>query len=205
MNSARVTIVPILIIIGLLSGCATKVQNTTQNYNWLERQQHISAINEWTVKGRIGIKTPDQGFSSSLSWQHQPKQQLFRIYGAFGQTYAELNQSEDKATLELSDKEIYESNDVENLLLQVLGYPLPIEHLKYWVFGLPYPGNDSDLSFDKLDRLQTIHYQQWKISYKKYKRFASFDNQYLPSKVKVTNGDVTLNLSLRNWTMDSNL
>ena len=205
MNRIRLHLISILVITGLISACATKVPSKPQDSNWLERQQHISTIKEWSVKGRIGIKTPDQGFSSSLSWQHQPKQQLFRIYGAFGQTYAELNQSEDKSTLELSDNEIYESNDVESLLHRVLGYPLPIEHLEYWIFGLPYPGKDSVLSFDKIGRLQTIQYQQWEISYKKYKRFSSFDNQYLPSKIKVSNGDVTLRLSLRNWTMDSNL
>ncbi len=205
MNRIRLHFISILIISGLVSACATKTPTEPRNNSWLERQQHISAIDEWTVKGRIGIKTPDQGFSSSLSWQHQPKQQLFRIYGAFGQTYAELNQSEDKSTLELSDNEIYESNDVESLLHKVLGYPLPIEHLEYWIFGLPYPGKDSVLSFDKVGRLQTIQYQQWEISYKKYKRFSSFDNQYLPSKIKVSNGDVTLRLSLRNWAMDSNL
>ncbi|MCP3674955.1 MAG: outer membrane lipoprotein LolB [Gammaproteobacteria bacterium] len=205
MNRIRLHFISILIISGLVSACATKTPNEPHDNSWLERQQHISTIDNWTVKGRIGIKTPDQGFSSNLSWQHQPKQQLFRIYGAFGQTYAELNQSEDKSTLELSDNEIFESNDVESLLYHVLGYPLPIEHLEYWIFGLPYPGKNSVLSFDKIGHLQTIQYQQWEISYKKYKRFSSFDNQYLPTKIKVSNGDVTLRLSLRNWTMDSNL
>ncbi len=126
MNRIRLHFISLLIISGLVSACVTKTPSEPQKYNWLERQQLISAIDEWTVKGRIGIKTSDQGFSSSLSWQHQPKQQLFRIYGAFGQTYAELNQSEDKSTLELSDNEIYESKDVESLLHKVLGYPLPI-------------------------------------------------------------------------------
>ena len=202
MKFARLIIFSLFV---LLSACAGKPLNTVVDNNWQLRQQQMSKIEQWTVKGRIGVKTPEQGFTSNLSWQHLSDKQQFRIYGSFGKTYAELIQSATGATLELSDKEIYQSTDVEQLLHQVLGYPLPIEHLEYWILGLPYPGNDSDLTFDKSGHLQTISYQQWKISYKKYKRFASFDGLYLPSKITVTDGEVTLRLSLRDWSMDTNL
>jgi len=206
MNLFRLSRLPVsILLLILLSACASKSPSTQPENNWLQRQQLIKSIDKWTVKGRIGIKTPEEGFTSNLSWQHQADKQQFRIYGSFGQTYADLVQTDSKSTLELSDNQIYTSSNVEELLYQTLGYPLPIEHLEYWIMGLPYPGKDSKLDFDKLGYLKTIDFQQWNISYKKYKQFESFDNHYLPSKISLTDGVVTLRLSLRDWSKSTDL
>ena len=183
----------------LLSACAGKINQPISEINWQQQQLRLKTIDRWTVKGRIGVKTPELGFTSNLSWQYQDDKQQLRIYGSFGQTHAEITQSENEATLEIPDKEIYRSNDIENLIVNVLGYPLPIEHLKYWILGLPYPGNNSRLILDEQGMPQTINYKQWEISYSKYKLFNDFDNLYLPSKIMITDGKVKLRLSLREW------
>ena len=189
----------------LLSACAGRPQLQISEIDWKTQQLRIKTIEQWTVKGRIGVKTPDQGFTSNMSWQYQDHKQHFRIYGSFGQTHADIIQSENEATLEIPDKEIYRSNDIENLILNVLGYPLPFEHLKYWIRGLPYPGNHSELTFDERGLLQVINYKQWKISYSKYKPFNDFDNLYLPSMIMITDGKAKLRLSLREWRQSSGL
>jgi len=200
--------IPFIIISTLLSlflsSCVTKPPGMEGLNNW-QQQQQIHAINNWSVKGRIGVKTLDNGFTSNLYWQHQPDKQTFKIYGSLGQTYAELQQNLNTTKLMLSDDKTYESTDADTLIREVLGYSLPIEQLQYWILGLPYPDGENDLTFDELGFLKSIHFQQWQISYKKYQQFDAFGDLYLPSKITITDQQVTLRLSLRNWSRKSSL
>ncbi len=182
----------------LITACVSR-PTTPVEINNMQHREQLSAITQWSVKGRIGIKTADDGFTSNLNWQHQPDKQYFRIYGSLGQTYAELRQNNQLTVLELPDDKIYESSNAEAMIQDVLGYSLPIEHLQYWILGLPYPGGENDLTFDEQGFLRQIKYQQWHISYSKFKQFTDFGDLYLPGKIKVTDDQVTLRLSLRNW------
>lgn len=186
----------------IIYGCALKPPVAVPENNWQQQQQQLYSIDQWQVEGRIGVKTIDQGFTANLNWQHQPDNQQLRIYGSFGKTYAEINQNADFAILKISADETYQSTDIESLVHKVLGYSLPVDQLEYWIMGLPAPGNDSALTFDKLGYPETMNYQQWKVSYNNYQRFGTFGDHYLPTKITLTDGEVTLKLSLRNWSMD---
>ena len=195
------TLIRVFIFFGLslfISACAIKPKQQLTENNQSTKQQ-LAEIRQWAVSGRLGIRAPNEANSLSFSWQHTPDQQELLLYGSFGTTYAKLTQVGQLATLELSDNQIYQSDNVEELLLNVLGYPLPVEHLKYWIKGLPYPKDEGVLSYNSLGFLKSIKYKQWTISFKKYQLQESFDNLSLPGKIKVTDGEVTLNLSLRNW------
>lgn len=187
----------------LISACSVRPLQSITDSHWQQRQQQIQSKDKWTIKGRIGIRTPDQSNSSNFSWQHHPQRQQFMLYGAFGNTYADILQTPEKATLALSDDEIYESTDIEALLLRVMGHPLPIEHMRYWIMGIPYPDDSNKLVYDEFGYLTRIHYQQWTISYKNYQSIASFDDIFLPTKITITDGQVILKLSVRNWSMDT--
>jgi len=206
MNLFRQLLITSLVILTLLlSACISKPVTPETGLNNWQQQQQIREISQWSVKGRIGIKTADDGFTSNLNWQHQPDKQYFRIYGSLGQTYAELRQNNDNTVLELSDNRSYESTDAEAMIQHVLGYSLPIEHLQYWIMGLPYPGGENELTFDNMGFLKNIQYRQWHISYNKFKQFDDFGDLYLPSKITVTDEQVTLRLSLRSWSMETDL
>ena len=195
----------IVILLMFLSGCTSLPKTELTENNQLQRNQQLEAIDNWTLTGRLGIRSPNQTDSLNFSWQHATNKQLLLLYGAFGNTYAKLSQSNNQATLELSDNNVYQSDNVEELLYNVLGYPLPVEHLDFWVRGLPFPGEKSELTYDALGYLKTIIYEQWTITFKQYQHIESFDDISLPGKIKVTNGEVTLKLSLRKWNLGTEL
>jgi len=188
----------------LITACVSKPVTRVEN-DWQLRQQQINAIKQWQVKGRIGINAPKQKNSANFRWQHESKQQHFLLYGTFGTSYADLKQTEQNATLILSDKEVYQSHDVEQMLLEVLGHPLPIKHMEYWILGLAYPYEGNDLTFDALGYLQKVQYKQWTISYKNYRPYPSFESLYMPGKITITDGIVTLKLSVREWSKETDL
>jgi len=194
-----------IVLLTLVTGCVSQPKTELGENNQLQRTQQLESIDNWTLTGRLAIKDPNQANTLSFNWQRSNDAQLLLLYGSFGITYATLSESNDLATLELSDNKIYQSDNVEELLLNVLGYPLPIAHLDYWVRGLPYPDEQSDLTYDALGYLKTIHYKQWTISFKKYQHYETYNNLALPGKIKVTNGEVTLQFSLRKWQVGTTL
>lgn len=182
-----------------ISACAYKPRGSTHEETWQQRTLHLNSIKQWSVKGRISVKTPDNRFTSNLSWQHQSDKQLLLLYGSFGTTYAELSEEDGNATLILADKNIYQSNTLQPLIQRVFGYPIPVEQLEYWIRGLTFPDDNSHQTFDKSGYLKRIDYQKWTITYTKYRRISAFENIYLPRKMSVTDGVVAIRLSLRNW------
>ena len=194
-----------IVLLAFVSGCTSLPKTELAENNQPQRKQQLESIGNWTLTGRLGIKSPDQANSLSFKWQHDINKKLLLLYGAFGTTYARLSQLNSQATLELSDNKVYQSDNVEELLHLVLGYPLPVDHLNYWVRGLPFPGEKSELTYDALGYLKTIIYEQWTITFKKYQHFRNFGDIALPGKIKVTNGEVTLRLSLRKWNLGTEL
>jgi len=53
--------------------------------------------------------------------------------------------------------------------------------------------------------IKKIQYEQWQITYNKFKQYDDFGDLYLPSKITVTDNHVTLRLSLRSWTTETDL
>ena len=188
-----------------LTACAAKPRASISEQHWQQRYQQLSVVNQWTVKGRLGVTTSEQKESSNFSWQHRADNQELKLYGSLGITYAELSTSKGIATLKLSDNEVYQSASATDLIHKTLGYPLPIEQLQYWILGLSSPGDDNHLIFDNLGYLSKIKYQKWTINYQKYKVFPSFTNHYFPSKITITDGDMTLKLIIRNWSKEADL
>ncbi|PCJ46114.1 MAG: outer membrane lipoprotein LolB [Gammaproteobacteria bacterium] len=195
------TVITSLVLTGCMSAPKVELKKMTAQ----QRQQQLNNIDMWTLTGRLAIRTADEANSLSFNWQHKPEQQLLLLYGTFGNTYAKLHQSAELATLELADNKVYQSHKVEDLLLNVLGYPLPIDHLNYWVRGLPYPGEQSVLTYNSLGYLKSIRYQQWTISFKRYQYFDGFNKLSLPKQITVTDGQVTLKFSIRKWILGTKL
>ena len=210
MNNFKLKQLFALGLLSLLTACASKNVLQTPTYNLEQQQYQINKIKHWSVKGRIAVTTPEEKFSSNYSWQHTPVQQELMLYGSLGITYAHLVQKEQLATLTLSDKDIFQSNDIGSLLENVFGYPLPINKMQYWFKGLPYPDNAktnniSKLSYDELGFLKSISHEQWTISYKKYKSFKQFHQIKLPTKITITDGLTTIKLSNRGWQIGTDL
>ena len=55
----------------LLAGCATTSRETIDLpdlTDWNTRQAALAASEQWFLKGRIGIRTEDDGFNAKLRW-----------------------------------------------------------------------------------------------------------------------------------------
>ena len=86
------------------------------------------------------------------------------------------------------------------MILQQLGYELPVSYLEYWIKGLPAPSSNAELNFNDLNQLTGLTQDGWTVSYSDLRLY---DDIALPRRVEVTRprDDVRLRFVGLTWTL----
>lgn len=197
----------------LLMACeTTPIKQETTGWDdplWQRHHQSLTSIQSFHIKGRIGITLPDDSFSSSYQWSQKAKNTYnFRMYGAFGQTYALLDVTPDYAELETGDDQFFESDQAEELLHRVLGWSLPMDYLQDWIKGLPTGIRDNQLTINKDGTLQQLEFEDYQVQFVSYKTFPhpiESRNIAMPRKIKITQQGKKVILTIRSWDMNYGL
>jgi outer membrane lipoprotein LolB len=91
------------------------------------------------VYGRVAVRHDGDGSSGAVRWQRVGARDAVDLYGPTGSVVAKLRRAPGRATLDTSDGRHHEAVDARALSQDVLGWELPLEPLRFWVFGQPAP------------------------------------------------------------------
>ena len=172
----------------LLSSCSLKAtKKAPEPLDWQQRQALLSAISNWSMRARIGIRSEQVNGSASLIWDETDGKRTLNLLGPLGGGAIRLVQDADGATLTDSKGRSWQNDNASELVSQATGWKIPLSGLRWWMLGLTEPGHAAEYSFDEQSRLQTITQQGWNVTYNKY---ASFSNYELPSSITVTTDNV---------------
>jgi outer membrane lipoprotein LolB len=154
-----------------------------------------SAQANFTFNGRIAITHREQKQSAGLRWMHSVQKDELSLLAPLGQIVARIERDAAGATLQQQGKR-YEAADVESLMLQVLGWHLPLEGLHRWVLGLP---SDSVVDWSERDaqgRLLLLRQDGWEI---RYLRYTDDSAGSLPAKLELRREDLNVILLVDEW------
>jgi len=186
----------------LLSACAESPVIYTEpdpaaEALWQNREVHLRGITGWAVRGRLGIKTQDDGWSASLLWAQQDQLYMMRIIAPFGQGSYELKGGHGKVTLLTEKNELLEATDPDSLMTENLGWSVPVLGLQYWVLGVPDPDSSIDKrNIDAAGRLIALEQEGWKIIFSQYRTVGKFE---LPGKISMENPHIKVRLVIQDW------
>ncbi len=182
----------------LLTACATLSGKAPLNekLTWAERQQQLAAVQDWTLSGAVGIRSPKQGVNASINWHQQARHYDIELFGPLGAGHVQLSGSPGQARLTMADAKQYTANSAETLLQQHAGYRLPISNLYYWVRGLPAPGSAARTQFDQYNHLTSLQQQGWTIRYNQY---AGIERVDLPSTMTLVRPGFRIRLVIKQW------
>ncbi len=194
----------------LLQACDHKrVPQATTEWDdplWQANYKALKPIQTFALKGRIGISNPQDSFSSNFHWQQNDyKSFKFRMYGAFGNTYALMNSTPDWTSLETADERFFEGPNASLLIAETLGWKLPLNYLSDWIKGVPTGVGRDKIAINADGTLQSLTYiEQSSIDPNKvfnvsYEKYLSSDNKKMPAKIRIIEGDNKLILSIRTW------
>ena len=149
------------------------------------------------VAGRIAVRYDGDGHSGSLRWRHADGLDRLELYAPTGTVYARLSRGPDGASMEMSDGKRYHEADAETLSRSVLGWELPLEQLRYWVFARPAPGTAPTLfQLGAEGRPTRIEQDGWRVSYLAYSTVGA---DLLPARLDLENGGLRVRLIVTRW------
>ena len=185
-----------------VAGCATQTTlppttaQTAPPRIAIEHQAKLQQIQAFTLKGRLGVITQQQGFSGSIDWQHQPQTDDIAVYSPLGGKVANIAKTPARVTLTDHKGNSISAADAESLTEQTLGFRLPLTGLSDWALGKPTASKIESSTWDDKGRLMTLKQDGWDISYDNY---ADLNGVFLPSKVVLKSEQVNLKLLIEKW------
>ncbi len=195
---------PLLVIILLLGGCSTLGTDSTQPdpvplgqrmQLWQQHQIELSAIQDWELSGKLGIRTTERSSSVYLNWKQRGSGYRIRISSVIGQTLALLQGSSQGVALSTADHETLYASSPEQLLRQKLGWEFPVSSLQYWIKGIPAPGN-SEPQLNDQGLLDQLEQGEWSIRFTRYQKVGDLQ---LPGRMVVEGPHARLTFIINNW------
>lgn len=189
----------LLLSILLASGCAHRSLTPPQDV--LEHQRQVQAIDDWTLTGKLGIRTPDDSGGANVKWAQQIASYQINLSGPLGQKSMIITGTPDKVRLEQTGEPAQEAKTAEALIKKTAGWTLPVAQLAYWVRGVPAPKlRITQLQQNETGLIAQLIQGGWNIRYSNY-RDQTFNgiNLPLPGKITAEYKDVRLTLVIRDW------
>lgn len=147
---------------------------------WEVRQQTLSPLIIWEIRGRVALKTAHEGWQAALHWSRDADRHDIDLSGPLGSGRVRLSQDRFGARLRDADQHTYYAESAQKLLYRVTGWDLPLEGLNYWVLGLPVPGAPWHERLDPWGRLERLEQFGWNIQFLEYLREGEYE---LPGKI----------------------
>lgn len=191
----------VILLAALLTGCAEisplLVDQESDQASWEKRQQAISDLQLWTITGRVAVQAGEEGWSATLHWQQDHEKYAMRFIAPFGQGTYQLYSDGQQVSLLTAENKLFHAESPESLLLDNLGWSVPLHGLRYWVRGVPEPGVKADnLIIDGAGRMTDLQQSGWRISISDYTRLDGTD---MPSKLFMANDQFKLRIVVQDW------
>jgi outer membrane lipoprotein LolB len=124
--------------------------------------------------GRFSVRYSDsngvqRNAYGNFDLQQQGESATLQLLNPLGQTLARVVASPSGATLELPDRPTQTAPDVQGLMQRTLGFPLPIDGLRYWLKPAISPDSPARTQIDPATgRMTQIEQDGWTIDYVAY-------------------------------------
>lgn len=193
----------LLLLTALLSACSGLHQRETLEFGgdasaWQAHRAAVEPIRSWTLQGKIGVRSPAESGSGTLTWLQEQDSYDIRISGPLGRGATRLQGDSQGVVLDMAGQPTMQARSAEALLEQQTGWRLPVEHLLWWVRGLPAPDSPSRLQLDPQSRLARLGQAGWTVEYSRYQDVGGLQ---LPQRLQLSANDIRLTLVITQWNL----
>jgi outer membrane lipoprotein LolB len=145
--SRALALVAVLAGLAGLAGCQVLPPRPVAAPDAAERTA-IAALATWRATGRVAVRAGGDGFSASFDWREAAGRGELGVRGPVGAGAVHISRSDERILIESGGAPPLEVaapfDALEPELVARLGFPLPLDPLRYWVLGVPAPGRPAD-------------------------------------------------------------
>jgi outer membrane lipoprotein LolB len=152
-----------LLLLGMLAGCAGAPPRSGTAL-----PEDLHDLRYWQARGRLGVSGTGQGGSGTFAWEQSRDRADVQIRGpiGIGSVRLQMSGSADNPhlRLETADGQLFEADTAWQELESRLGAPIPAQKLRYWMIGLPAPGEHRWIE-EPANRSAVLEQDGWRIEY----------------------------------------
>jgi outer membrane lipoprotein LolB len=196
MARGSVALISCVTLFALLAGCAGAPLQTGTSL-----PQDLQELQYWHARGRLGVSGGGQGGSGSFAWEQLRDRADVQIRGPIGIGSVRLHMTgspdSPQLRLETADGQVFEANTAWQELESRLGAAVPAGKLRYWMLGVPAPGQHQWLE-ERRDQAAVLEQDGWRIEY----RYSDELSARLPSRIHAASGDARVRILIDRWSFD---
>lgn len=160
------------------------------------RSAELARHDHWSMVGRVAVNANGEGWAASLRWRQAGEDFQINIFDTLGRTLVRLEGVPGSVILQ-SREGVRWAADPEQLLLEELGWELPLRGLRHWVLGLPRPeAAAADLELDGEGRPERLAQDGWVVTYPQYE---AANSHSLPERLELDRDDLRIRLAVERW------
>jgi outer membrane lipoprotein LolB len=178
-----------------LAGCHTVPVKEPAAQSWEARRPQLQGREQFELKGRVAVAAAGEGFNAGLHWSQKGMQTRMSLQGPLG---AGVQVTSDGSTLSIvtSRGERLDDEAAHAELASRLGFDPPLSSLRYWILGVPDPGQPAQESLDPQQRLAALTQNGWQIAYNGY---VSVAGEWLPARLTLQREGVRVRVIVDGW------
>jgi len=182
----------------LLSACSHQARSPLDS----PAQGDAGAIEQWALNGKLGIAAQDPRGkslrqSANINWQQDREGYSIHLSGPLGQGSTQIKSDSGGVTLKQAGQADIHAASANELLLNTLGYTLPLDALYYWARGIPSPVAPPELEQRSVSGdLSQLKQLGWQLD---YSPFQDVMHWQLPRKIIASKGSTRITLIIKKW------
>ena len=192
MVSFRALVVAAMLV---AAGCATTLDGDSPATDWDSYRAHATSITRWNLSAKVALRWRGGAESASLAWAQRDGHSEVDLSGPFGAGAVRIIHDNNVLQVERGgERRVYDSSTPATLAAAT-GWPIPVDALRFWLRGLPDPGQALEELILEQGRAREIHQGGWVVSYADYTAAASGT---LPSRLELSRAADGISLRLVN-------
>lgn len=184
--------------LALLIGCAGLPEHEPASAGWQQHRTQLAALQHWSAKGKLALRTADSSESASITWQQDAQNTRLQLSGPLGIGATTIDSDGETLHIRKGDEHTTLDISTPDAIILNTGWDLPLSALIYWLKGLPAPGRDIQRIEvnPETELLQNLQQGDWEVSFQKYGEFQGY---VLPTRLQIQRGTTRLKLIISRW------
>jgi len=163
---------------------------------WAEQRDVLGRVDHYTLGGRVAVAANGQGFSGALRYQQQAGRADLAIDGPLGMGGVRVSLEGEQVSISNSRGETFDGPAARAELEQRLGFTLPLAELRWWLLGLPAPGEAALEQDPVTGEIRAFLQGGWRVSIDARAAAMGFA---LPQRLVVAREGARMKLLIESW------
>jgi outer membrane lipoprotein LolB len=153
-------------------------------------------LSHWTASGRMAIAAGNDGGSGSFDWVQDGATSRLDLRGPLGAGAVRVRMTPETLSLADGTGRVLDAEPARADLQARLGADLPWDHLRYWLLGVPAPGEGATVLEQAAAPWRVIEQAGWRLA---YDSFAVVGGLNLPRRITAERGVVRVRVIVDTW------